>query len=169
MGGLGPFWPKSNVAKRGQGVNPLAPKARWVPSHKWAYLSPFFAKRALGPKLATSNHQGPPAQVQQGFPSIQEKTLPSSTYPVPKDPGVVHIWYNIALCTIFTQQSIGDGFRTQLGHFNPSPQIHHPFQRKTLTHSVFQYLAATKRPFKDPDYLALQELGFYFIQGLFKG
>ncbi|MBW0573998.1 hypothetical protein O181_113713 [Austropuccinia psidii MF-1] len=29
-------------------------------------------------------------------------------------PGVVHIWYNIPLCTVFSQQSNGDTFRTQL-------------------------------------------------------
>ncbi|MBW0484338.1 hypothetical protein O181_024053 [Austropuccinia psidii MF-1] len=43
-----------------------------------------------------------------------------------KDSGMVHIWYNIPLCTNFAQKSNGDGFRTKLGHFqakspNPSP------------------------------------------------
>ncbi|MBW0592098.1 hypothetical protein O181_131813 [Austropuccinia psidii MF-1] len=35
-------------------------------------------------------------------------------HPVLKDAGVVHIWYCIPLCTIFSQQSNGDVFRTQL-------------------------------------------------------
>ncbi|MBW0503643.1 hypothetical protein O181_043358 [Austropuccinia psidii MF-1] len=61
---LGPFWAKSNEAKRGQGVQPPTFKARWVPSHKWTHLSqiwppippvPQMAKRTPGPKLATSN------------------------------------------------------------------------------------------------------------------
>ncbi|MBW0483384.1 hypothetical protein O181_023099 [Austropuccinia psidii MF-1] len=43
------------------------------------------------------------------------------------DSGMVHVWYNIPLCTNFAQKSNGDGFRTKLGHFKPSPQIHHPF------------------------------------------
>ncbi|MBW0492334.1 hypothetical protein O181_032049 [Austropuccinia psidii MF-1] len=34
--------------------------------------------------------------------------------PVLKDPGVVHIWYNIPLCTIYAQQSNDDIFRTKL-------------------------------------------------------
>ncbi|MBW0538172.1 hypothetical protein O181_077887 [Austropuccinia psidii MF-1] len=72
--------------------------------------------------LASGNHQRPPAQVQKGFPSTQGKTSPS-----PKDPGVVQIWYNIPLCTIFAQKSNGDVFTTKLCLFNPSPQIHHPF------------------------------------------
>ncbi|MBW0582896.1 hypothetical protein O181_122611 [Austropuccinia psidii MF-1] len=39
---------------------------------------------------------------------------------------MVHIWYNIPLCTNFAQKSNGYGFRTRLGNFktkspNPSP------------------------------------------------
>ncbi|MBW0473049.1 hypothetical protein O181_012764 [Austropuccinia psidii MF-1] len=74
----------------------------------------------------------PPAEVQQGFPSIQGKTFSSLMDAIPKDSGMVHIWYNIPLCIIFLQQSNGDVFRTQLHHFNFSPKIHHPFQGKTF-------------------------------------
>ncbi|MBW0534848.1 hypothetical protein O181_074563 [Austropuccinia psidii MF-1] len=35
-------------------------------------------------------------------------------HPILKDAGVAHIWYYIPLCTIFSQQSNGDIFRTQL-------------------------------------------------------
>ncbi|MBW0558159.1 hypothetical protein O181_097874 [Austropuccinia psidii MF-1] len=35
-------------------------------------------------------------------------------HPVLKVAGVVHIWYYIPLCTIFSQQFNGDVFRTQL-------------------------------------------------------
>ncbi|MBW0478646.1 hypothetical protein O181_018361 [Austropuccinia psidii MF-1] len=47
-------------------------------------------------------------------------------HPILKDAGVVHIWYYIPLCTIFTQQSNGDIFRTQFHDYksrsqNPSP------------------------------------------------
>ncbi|MBW0510360.1 hypothetical protein O181_050075 [Austropuccinia psidii MF-1] len=43
-----------------------------------------------------------------------------------KDAGVVHIWYYVPLCTIFSQQSNGDVFRTQFHDSksrsqNPSP------------------------------------------------
>ncbi|MBW0552985.1 hypothetical protein O181_092700 [Austropuccinia psidii MF-1] len=43
-------------------------------------------------------------------------------HPILKDPGVVHIWYNIPLCTIFAQQSNGDIFRTKLCDSKSSPQ-----------------------------------------------
>ncbi|MBW0528009.1 hypothetical protein O181_067724 [Austropuccinia psidii MF-1] len=82
--------------------------------------------------MASGKHQRPPSQVQKGFPSIQGKTSPSSMYPIPKDPGVVHVWYNIPLFTIFAQKSNGDVFRTKLCLFNSSPQIHQPFQRRTF-------------------------------------
>ncbi|MBW0526892.1 hypothetical protein O181_066607 [Austropuccinia psidii MF-1] len=39
IGPLGPFWPKSNEAKRGQGGQLPTFKARWDPNHKWAHLS----------------------------------------------------------------------------------------------------------------------------------
>ncbi|MBW0496086.1 hypothetical protein O181_035801 [Austropuccinia psidii MF-1] len=75
---LGPFSPKSNEAKRGQGGHPPALKARWAPNHKWASLGQFrppistipkMAKRTPEPKLATFNPcQRPPAQVQKNFP-----------------------------------------------------------------------------------------------------
>ncbi|MBW0571271.1 hypothetical protein O181_110986 [Austropuccinia psidii MF-1] len=87
------------------------------------------AKRTPGHKLASENHQRPQAQVHQGFPLIQGKTYSLSMYPVQKDPGVVHIWYNIPSCTVFAQQSNGDAFRTQLCHSDSSPQIHHPFEQ----------------------------------------
>ncbi|MBW0541662.1 hypothetical protein O181_081377 [Austropuccinia psidii MF-1] len=142
MGHLGPCWPESNVAKRGQVGSTPAFKARWVPNHKWAHIRPILApnpnnpemaKRNPVPKfakkhsLATFNDQRPPAQSQKDLPSIQGKNFPSLMDPVPKNPGVVHIWYNIPLCTIFAQQSNSDLFRTQICHSNSTPQIHHPF------------------------------------------
>ncbi|MBW0520044.1 hypothetical protein O181_059759 [Austropuccinia psidii MF-1] len=64
MGPLGPFWPKSNEAKRGQGGQPPTLKAMWDPNHKWAHLGqcwpsispvPQMAIRTPGPKLAIFN------------------------------------------------------------------------------------------------------------------
>ncbi|MBW0534423.1 hypothetical protein O181_074138 [Austropuccinia psidii MF-1] len=47
-----------------------------------------------------------------------------------KESRMVHIWYNIPLCTNFAQKLNGDVFRTKLCLFNSSTQIHHPFHRK---------------------------------------
>ncbi|MBW0477508.1 hypothetical protein O181_017223 [Austropuccinia psidii MF-1] len=83
--------------------------------------------------LASGSHQRPSAQVWKVFPSIQRKTSPLPIYSIPKDPCMVHIWYNIPLCTIFSQKSNDDVCRTKLFLLNSSPQIHHPFRRKNLS------------------------------------
>ncbi|MBW0470418.1 hypothetical protein O181_010133 [Austropuccinia psidii MF-1] len=115
--------------------------------HLWATIQP----------MASGNHQRPP---------VQGKILPSSMHPVLKDPGVVHIWYNIPLCTIFAQQSNRDLFRTQLRDLNSSPQSLTNFEGGCFSYSVWQFLAATRRPFEDPNHLALQGLGCHFSSGL---
>ncbi|MBW0467369.1 hypothetical protein O181_007084 [Austropuccinia psidii MF-1] len=115
---VGPFWPKSIETKRGQGGSPLAQKD---PKLETINHGPHFQPTTSG------NHQGPPAPVQQVFPWIQGKIILSFMDPIPKDPGMVHILYNIPLCTIFPNKSNGDVFRNQLHHFNSIPQIHHPF------------------------------------------
>ncbi|MBW0476430.1 hypothetical protein O181_016145 [Austropuccinia psidii MF-1] len=54
-GPLGPFWPKYNEVKRGQGGQPPTIKARWAHlSQFWPPISPVpqMAKRTPGPKLA---------------------------------------------------------------------------------------------------------------------
>ncbi|MBW0523090.1 hypothetical protein O181_062805 [Austropuccinia psidii MF-1] len=68
----------------------------------------------------------------KGFPSRSGKP-PTSTQIglIMQEPRMLHIWYYIPLCTIFPQQSNVDAFRTKLHHSNSSPQIHHPFQKKT--------------------------------------
>ncbi|MBW0520880.1 hypothetical protein O181_060595 [Austropuccinia psidii MF-1] len=43
-------------------------------------------------------------------------------HPILKDPGVVHIWYNIPVCTIFSQKSNGEVFRTKLHDSKSTPQ-----------------------------------------------
>ncbi|MBW0528071.1 hypothetical protein O181_067786 [Austropuccinia psidii MF-1] len=125
MGPLRTSWPKSNEAKRGQGGCPPASKARWVPNHKWANLSLFWpqseqsqnCQKNPGPKighfkpLASGNDQRPQDQVQRSFPSIQRENAPSPMYSIPKDPGMVPIWYNIPLCTNRAQKSNVDVFR----------------------------------------------------------
>ncbi|MBW0487528.1 hypothetical protein O181_027243 [Austropuccinia psidii MF-1] len=47
-------------------------------------------------------------------------------HPILKDAGVVHIWYYIPLCTIFSQQSNGDIFRTQFQDYKSRSQNQSP-------------------------------------------
>ncbi|MBW0487867.1 hypothetical protein O181_027582 [Austropuccinia psidii MF-1] len=180
---LCPFWAISNEAKRGQGVSKLSPKARLVPKNQWAHLSPFWPKipRILNwskgpqdPKLATINtgphsqpmasgsHQGPPAEFQKGFLSIKGKTFPSFMVPITKDPGVVHIWYNIPLCTIFAQQSNGHGFRTQIFHYKSSLQAHSPLKRKTLKQFHLAIPDGYQKSIRGPQPLGSAEVGLLF-------
>ncbi|MBW0517287.1 hypothetical protein O181_057002 [Austropuccinia psidii MF-1] len=124
MAPLGPSWPKSNETKRGQGGSPLAPKPQVGPPE------PVLRPKHNQPKMAKNHLRSPighkavhglwkPPEVtssaqNKDSPPVQGKTSPSSMHPVLKDPGVVHIWYNIPLCTIFAQKSNGDIFRTKL-------------------------------------------------------
>ncbi|MBW0580386.1 hypothetical protein O181_120101, partial [Austropuccinia psidii MF-1] len=118
MGPLSPFWSKSNSAKRGQGAVPQPQNPQVGPPEP--ALAPN-TKKHSGPQVGHCSAHGlwkpPEATIsapRKDSPPVWGKTFPSSMHPVLKDPGVVHIWYNIPLCTIFAQQSNGDIFRTQL-------------------------------------------------------
>ncbi|MBW0503864.1 hypothetical protein O181_043579 [Austropuccinia psidii MF-1] len=68
----------------------------------------------------------PPDQLSQPSPKLMGNSFHSFIPSVLKVAGVVHIWYYIPLCTIFSQQSNGDIFRTLfhlsiLGSQNPTP------------------------------------------------
>ncbi|MBW0584040.1 hypothetical protein O181_123755, partial [Austropuccinia psidii MF-1] len=76
----------------------------------WAVITvhgPYTVPMASG---TTRGHQISSAQ---DFPSSYGEFFHSSMHPVLKVAGVVHIWYYIPLCTIFSQQFNGDVFRTQ--------------------------------------------------------
>ncbi|MBW0510764.1 hypothetical protein O181_050479 [Austropuccinia psidii MF-1] len=100
------------------------------PNHKWAHLSQFWPqnptsskspKPSQDPKIGHNSVHGlwqPPEATspapRKDSPQVQGKTCPFSMHCIPQDPGVVHIWSNIPLCTIFSQQYNGDIFRTKL-------------------------------------------------------
>ncbi|MBW0480713.1 hypothetical protein O181_020428 [Austropuccinia psidii MF-1] len=75
MGPLSPFWPKFDVAKRRKGGIPLAPKARWVPNHKWAHLSQVWPQsqqsqkwpRTIFWKISTPGLWKPPQAIRSGL------------------------------------------------------------------------------------------------------
>ncbi|MBW0565318.1 hypothetical protein O181_105033 [Austropuccinia psidii MF-1] len=96
---LGPFWPNSNEAKRGQGGRPTAPNSRWASlSLFWSYIQevPKWPKDltnpdlAQGPKtprmaislktqtMASGNHQRQPGTFNKRFPlKIRETSGPT--------------------------------------------------------------------------------------------
>ncbi|MBW0464859.1 hypothetical protein O181_004574 [Austropuccinia psidii MF-1] len=66
------------------------------------------------------------------FPVHSGERLLSTNVLHTMDSGMVHIWYNMPLCTNFSQQSNGDGFRTKFCHFktkspNPTPILNKVF------------------------------------------
>ncbi|MBW0480513.1 hypothetical protein O181_020228 [Austropuccinia psidii MF-1] len=81
---------------------------------------------------------------------IQGKASPSSMHPVLKEPGVVHIWYNIPLCTIFFQQSNGDNFRTQLSDSKSSLKSITNFKGRPFSHSVWQFPGSYQKTIQGP-------------------
>ncbi|MBW0497293.1 hypothetical protein O181_037008 [Austropuccinia psidii MF-1] len=90
-------------------------------------------------------------------------------HPVLKVAGVVHIWHYLPLCTIFAQQFNGEIFRTKFHYSKINvPTYNTHFEGGLFSSSVWQSMAAIKRLFKDPNHLALQELGWQFNSGLLK-
>ncbi|MBW0586763.1 hypothetical protein O181_126478 [Austropuccinia psidii MF-1] len=165
MGPLGPFWPKSNGSKGAKGA------AHQVPNHKWDHLSqlwpqnptsPEMAKPPCDPKLA-KNHKWPqfspwPLETtrghqlssNQGFSSSSGDEFSFLNAPALKDPGVVHIWYNIPLCTIFAQKSNGDIFRTKLHDSKSSHQSITNFEGVFSSYSVWQFPGGYQKTIQGP-------------------
>ncbi|MBW0551255.1 hypothetical protein O181_090970 [Austropuccinia psidii MF-1] len=72
---------------------------------------------------------------QKALPSTYGEFLHSSMHPVLKVAGVVHIWYYIPLCTIFSQQFNGNFFRTKFQNSKSRSQTPTPILKEdSLTH-----------------------------------
>ncbi|MBW0478512.1 hypothetical protein O181_018227 [Austropuccinia psidii MF-1] len=100
--------------------------------------------------MASGNHQRPPSQLQSRIPLKFRGRLPFSIHPVLKDPGVVHIWYNIPLCTIFAQKSNGDIFRTKLHDSKSSTQYITNFEGGFFSYSVWQFPGGYQKTIQGP-------------------
>ncbi|MBW0492705.1 hypothetical protein O181_032420 [Austropuccinia psidii MF-1] len=126
---LAPFGPNSMMPKGAKGA------AHQPPDHKWAHLGQFWPQNPTNsengqntsiPKIvqepqvatihprATGSHQRPPPQLQARISTSSGEDVSFLNAPPLKDPGGVHKWYYISLCTIFAQQSNDDTFRTKL-------------------------------------------------------
>ncbi|MBW0570334.1 hypothetical protein O181_110049 [Austropuccinia psidii MF-1] len=119
--------------------------------------------------LASGNHQRPPAQVQKAFASIQGKYSPSPMYSVPRIQawciyGIIYHYEPIFLRNPMVMLS-GPNYAIPV----QVSKIHDPFQRNSFQSFSLSIPDATRRPFEDPNHLALQELGCIFLPGLFQG
>ncbi|MBW0532434.1 hypothetical protein O181_072149 [Austropuccinia psidii MF-1] len=160
VGPLGPFWPNYNEAKRRQRGSSS------VPNSRWAYLSQFlpqnptsskWPKPSQDPKIGHNSVHGlwqPPAATSSAprkySPQVQGNTFTSSMLSIPKDQGVVHIWYNIPLCTIFAQQSNGEIFRTKLSYSKSSTQSITNLKEDVFSYSVWQFPGGYQKTIQGP-------------------
>ncbi|MBW0588194.1 hypothetical protein O181_127909, partial [Austropuccinia psidii MF-1] len=84
-------------------------------------------------------------------------------HPVLKDPGVVHIWYNIPLCTIFSQKSNGDIFRTKLHDSKSIPQSITNFEGGCSSYSVWKFPGSYQKTFREPQPPGPAEVGLSIL------
>ncbi|MBW0490421.1 hypothetical protein O181_030136 [Austropuccinia psidii MF-1] len=105
----------------------------------------------------------------KGSPQVQGKTFPSSMCPVLKVPGVMYIWYNIPLCTIFAQQSNGDVFRTKLHYSKSSPQSITNFKGGFFSYSVWKFPGGYQKTIQGPQPPGTAGVGCQFSSELFQG
>ncbi|MBW0529269.1 hypothetical protein O181_068984 [Austropuccinia psidii MF-1] len=71
-------------------------------------------------------------------------------HPALKDPGVVHIWYNIPLCQIFAQQSNDDAFKTKLSDSKSSLQSITNFELGCFSYSVWKFSGSYQKIIQGP-------------------
>ncbi|MBW0581512.1 hypothetical protein O181_121227 [Austropuccinia psidii MF-1] len=95
-------------------------------------------------------------------PHIKGKVSLSSMNPVLKVPQVVHIWYNIPLCTIFSQQSNGHIFRTKLSYPKSSSKSITNFEGGLFSYSVWQSPGGYQKIIQAPQPPGLAEVRFSF-------
>ncbi|MBW0473388.1 hypothetical protein O181_013103 [Austropuccinia psidii MF-1] len=84
-------------------------------------------------------------------------------HPILKDTGVVHIWYNLPLCTIFAQKSNGDIFRTKLHDFKSSPQSMTNFEGGCFSYSIWQFPGAYQKTIGGPQPPGPAGVGFSIL------
>ncbi|MBW0489476.1 hypothetical protein O181_029191 [Austropuccinia psidii MF-1] len=85
------------------------------------------------------------------------------------DSGIVHIWYNIPSSTNFAQKFNGDGLRNKLGHFIPSPQIYHSFQRNSFQEFSLAIHGGYQKTISGPQPPGPAGSGLYFLSRFLRG
>ncbi|MBW0573790.1 hypothetical protein O181_113505 [Austropuccinia psidii MF-1] len=101
---------------------------------------------------------------QKTFPSIQGKHSPLPRIQAWCIYGTIYHYAPIFLCNPMVMFS-GPNYAIPI----QVPKSITHFEGSFFSHSVLQSLAATRRPFENPNHLALQELGGSFLAGLFQG
>ncbi|MBW0525142.1 hypothetical protein O181_064857 [Austropuccinia psidii MF-1] len=168
MGPLGPFWPNSNEAKRGQGGSSAAPKARCGPPEP--VDDPKWPKNHLRTQTGHTSVHGlwKPSEATRSAPSkdsppFQGKTSLSSMHSVLQDQewciyGMIYHYAPFLLRNPMVTLSEPNYI---VPNQVPSPS---PFSKKDFSAIQSQNsMVSTRRPFEDPNHLALQRLGCHLL------
>ncbi|MBW0583551.1 hypothetical protein O181_123266 [Austropuccinia psidii MF-1] len=168
MGPLGPFWPKSNEAKRGQGAvhQPSGPQVGYFSAH--GLWQPVEATSSAPIKDSPQVQGKTFAQLQSRIPLKFRGRLflPQCTpYSRIQEWCIYGIIYHYAPFFLSNPMVTFSGPNCMIPNQVPNQS---PISKKDV--SAIQSgnsLVATRKPFKDPNHLALQELGCQFPSGLF--
>ncbi|MBW0475581.1 hypothetical protein O181_015296 [Austropuccinia psidii MF-1] len=82
---------------------------------------------------------------------------------IPKDPVVVHIWYNIPLFTIFSQKSNGYIFRNKLPVSKSSTQSITNLKEDVFSYSVWQFPGSYQKTIQAPQPLGPAGVGLSIL------
>ncbi|MBW0494984.1 hypothetical protein O181_034699 [Austropuccinia psidii MF-1] len=120
--------------------------------------------------MASAKHQRPPDQLRSSFPLTLRGILPFLHAPCTQGfrSGAYMVLYTIMhhFCTAIQWWRFQDPMPSLKINF---PKSNSHLEGGPLNSLVWQSMAAIRRPFKDPNHLALQELGWQFHSQLFQG
>ncbi|MBW0531301.1 hypothetical protein O181_071016 [Austropuccinia psidii MF-1] len=120
--------------------------------------------------MASGNHQRPPAHLPARFPLIFRRRL---LFPQCTLYSRIQEWCIYGIIYHYAPFFLNNPMVTFSGPTYMIPnQVQNPSPISKEDLSAIQsgnFLAATRRPFEDPNHLALQELGCHFLSGLSKG
>ncbi|MBW0494253.1 hypothetical protein O181_033968 [Austropuccinia psidii MF-1] len=85
---------------RPKGGFPLALKARWVPNHNWAHLSPILATFTMTPRMAMNHHR---PQIGQGPPWTTFQPMASGNHQRTPDQLILRGIPHIPPCTLYSR------------------------------------------------------------------
>ncbi|MBW0582422.1 hypothetical protein O181_122137 [Austropuccinia psidii MF-1] len=122
------------------------------------------------PAIASGNHQRPPDQLSKRFPQLKGNSFFPPCTPYSRFQVCVHIWYYIPLCTIFTQQSNGDVFRTKFHNLKSRSQNPTPIWKEdSSTHQSGNLWRQSEDHSRTPTTWPCRSWVGHFIQNYSKG
>ncbi|MBW0461558.1 hypothetical protein O181_001273 [Austropuccinia psidii MF-1] len=138
--------------------------SKWDPEAPFGQRGP--RRQSISPKASPwplATIRGPHIGSKQEFSSSSGEDFPSLNALRTQGPGVVHIWYNIPLCTILVQQSNDDPFGTQLRDSKSSTQSITNFEGGLFSYSVWKFPGGYQKTIQEPQPPGPAGVGLYFL------